>query len=148
MRLPRILRPFSRLVSALQGVRNALQDISLQLAVLCELQKAFGPATERLDLLEREHHQFQAECEGLLLRAEGKLKAANNAEARERALKKSYVHLLDPLDEVGDEPEAATRDPHSGNDAAASEAERLSAMRLDVAPSPKALAQRAKFGVR
>ena len=148
MRLPRVLRPFSRLVSALQGTRNALRDVSVQLAVLSDVQKEFGPAAERLDVLERQHHQFEAMCEGLLLKAEGKLRSANNAEARTRADKKSYEHLIDPLDEIGVDPEAPARDADRGNDAPPSEAERLSALRLDVAPSPKALAQRAKFGVR
>lgn len=82
------------------------------------------------------------------MKAEGKLRAANNAEARERANKRSYEHLLDPLDEIGLAPEAAGRHPDSGNDAPPSEAERVSALRLDVAPSLKTLAQRAKFGVR
>ena len=148
MRLPRVLRPVSRLISALQGIRNALRDVTGGLAALCATQKAAGPATERLDALEREHHQFEAMCEGLLLKAEGKLRSANNAEARTRADKKSYEHLIDPLYEVGVEPETAARHPDSGDDAATGDAERLSALRLDVAPNPKALAQRAKFGVR
>ena len=148
MRLPKVLRPFSRLIGALQEVRNGLRDVSGWLSVLCELQKAAGPAVERLDALERQHHQFEAMCEGLLLKAEGKLRSANNAEARTRADKKSYEHLLDPLDETGIEPEAPSGNADRDDDVAFSEAQRLSALRLDVAPSPKALAQRAKFGVK
>ena len=107
-----------------------------------------GPAVERLEALELSRHQFEAKCEGLLLKAEGKLRAANNAEARERALRRSYEHLIDPLLDPGDQPEAPARNADGKDDAAPSEEERLQAMRLDVAPSNKTLAQRAKFGVR
>ena len=86
-------------------------------------------------------------CQGLLQKAEGKLRAANNAEARERANKKSYEHLLDPLAEIGDEPETAAGDPDSGNHGAPSEAQGMPPVRADVALSPKARAQRAKWGV-
>jgi len=138
---------FSRFLAVTERIEDALSTLNATLYKLCQVQQEQGPATERLEALELSRHQWEAMCEGLLQKAEGKLKAANNAEARERANKKSYEHLLDPLDEVG-EPEAPGRHPDSGNDAAASEAERLHALRLDVAPSPKALAQRAKFGVR
>ncbi len=148
MRFPKVLRPISRVVGALQGLKNELRNVAVQLAALHEVQKSIGPARERLDVLERQHHQFEAMCEGLLLKAEGKLRSANNAEARTRADKKSYEHLVDIGDEIGDDPEAPGRHPDSGNDVPPGEAARLSAMRLDVAPSPKALAQRAKFGVR
>jgi len=148
LRLPRVLRPISRLVSALQGVKTELREVSKTLTMLWQVQQASGPATERLDALERSHHQFEARCEGLLLKAEGKLRSANNAEARTRADKKSYEHLVDPLAEDGEQPEA----PHGtyvlGDDAPPGEAERLQALRLDVAPSPKELVKRAKFGVR
>ena len=84
----------------------------------------------------------------MLQRAEGKHRAANNAEARERANKRSYEHLLDPFPEDGIETLTTDGDSVPRNDAPPSEAERLSALRVDVAPSNKTLAQRAKFGVR
>lgn len=113
-----------------------------------EVQESIGPSVDRLDVLEREHHQFEAMCEGLLMKAEGKLRSANNAEARTRADKKSYEHLLDPFPEDGGDglPPAGSAD--TVHDVAAREEERLHALRLDVAVSPKALATRAKFGVR
>lgn len=148
MRLPRVLRPFSRLVSALQGVRNALRDVTAALRALCEIQKAVGPGAERLDALERSHHQFEALCEGLLLKAEGKLRSANNAEARTRADRKAYEHLIDPLTEDGGDGIPPQGSSDTVHDVEASEAERLHSLRLDVASNPKALAQRAKFGVR
>jgi len=139
---------FRRLIAALEDMKTALHVLSAQLEDLVRVQRAQGPATERLELLEQARHQFEALCEGLLLKAEGKHRAANNAEARERQMKKSYEHLVDPLLEIGDEPEASARHPDSNNDGPPSEDERLQSLRLDVAASPKALAQRAKFGVR
>ena len=143
-----MLRPISRLIAALQGVRGELLEIGGELAKLSNTLREQGPATARLEALELSRLQWEATCEGLLQKAEGKLHAAANAEARERANKRSYAHLLDPLAEDGEEPETAARYPDSSLDAPPSEEERLSAMRLDVAASPKALAQRAKFGVR
>jgi len=143
-----VFRAFSRLLAVTERIEDALSSLNATLEKLCQVQQDQGPATERLEVLELSRHQWEAMCEGLLQKAEGKLRAANNAEARERANKKSYEHLLDPLAEVGDEPEAATRNADRDDDAAFSEAQRLSALRLDVAPSPKTLAQRAKFGVR
>lgn len=143
-----MFRPISRLVAAAEGVKAALRDVRDELLELCAAYRALGPAVERLEALERQRQQFEATCEGLLQKAEGKLGAARNAEARERANKRSYAHLLDPLAEDGEERITATPDAHSGNDAPPSEDERLHAMRLDVAPTDKALAQRAKFGVK
>ncbi len=143
-----VFRPLRALLAGLSRLEDVIATLSSRLTDLIMVMESAGPATSRLDRLEREHHTFQAECEGLLMKAEGKLRAANNAEARERANKRSYEHLLDPLDEDGELLAASARHPDSGNDAPPSEAERVQALRLDVAPSPKQLAQRAKFGVR
>jgi len=143
-----VFRAFSRLVAALEEITRSCGTLCVELAELSAAQNAQGPAIERLEALELSRHQWEAMCEGLLQKAEGKLRAANNAEARERANKRSYEHLIDPLDEVGDQPEAPARGPHSEIDAAPSEEERVHALRLDVAPTNKTLAQRAKFGVR
>jgi len=107
------------------------------------VQAEVAPATVRLDALERERHNFEAMAEGLLLKAEGKHKAANNAEARERALKKSYEKNLDTFDIDGEEGEGqgGVLPIH----VAAGESERLRPVRLDVAPSNKAAAISAKW---
>ncbi len=143
-----MFRPFSRLLAGLDGLQTAVNSLGYEVSKLIQAQRAQGPATERLEALELSRHQFEAMCEGLLQKAEGKLRAANNAEARERANKKSYEHLLDPLAEDGVEPEAPVRHPDSVDYGPSGEAERMSALRLDVAANPKTLAQRAKFGVR
>jgi len=143
-----VFRTFRRFLAALDSIKAELRGLSVELSELCATLKGQGPATARLEALELGHLQWEAMCEGLLLKAEGKLRAANNAEARERANKKSYAHLIDPFPEDGADPEARGRDAPSDNDAPPSEEERLQSLRLDVAASPKALAQRAKFGVR
>jgi len=131
----------------MQGLKGELRSLTGALTELRIAQQATGPASDRLEALELSRHQWEAMCEGLLQKAEGKLGAARNAEARERANKRSYAHLLDPLAEDGDVPEGGEGDPDSSDHAAPSEEERLHALRLDVAPSDKTLAQRAKFGV-
>ncbi len=132
-----ISRGFRRLL-------EALELIGLSLSELVQGQREAGPAIDRLDALERSRHQFEAEVQGLLLKAEGKLKAASNAEARERQLKKSYERdLLDGIDpDGGAGPETG---PVLHHDVETSEEERVSALRLGVAPSNKAAAQLAKW---
>jgi len=136
----RIFREFRRLVEAVEGLAGALE-------VAAERENSLGPALDRLTSLETQRHQFEAEIQGVLLQAKGKLQAANNAEARERQLKKSYERDADPFPVDGENGEAPEGSAILGDDAAASEAKRLQALRLDVAPNNKALAQRAKWGV-
>jgi len=143
-----VFRAFRALAAALGDIADHLSLVSIVLQELCAVQKEQGPAVARLETLEMSRHQWEANCEGLLTKAEGKLRAANNAESRERVMRKSYEHLIDPLDEIGVEPETATRDLDISNDVRPGETERLQALRLDVAPNNKTLAQRAKFGVR
>jgi len=117
------------------------------LVAAAEREESLGPALDRLAALETSRHQFNAEIEGLLLRAEGKLKAALNAEARERTQRRAYESQLDPFPENGEGAPSEAQEGVQQLDAAISEGERLQAMRLDVAPSNKALAQRAKWGI-
>ena len=135
-----IFRPFRPLL-------DAIKALTLSVERLAQLHEAIGPALDRLDTLERTRHQFEAECEGMLLKADGKLKAAASAEQRERQISKANKLRLDPFGDPSEEVQAAkTVLP---NHAPPSEEERLQALRLDVAPlNSKTLAQRAKFGVR
>jgi len=129
---------FRRLIAAILELVGVVRE-------LVDAQRQIAPATARLDVLERERHQFEAEVEGLLLKAEGKHKAANNAEARERALKRSYEKNADSFDP--DSPEDQGERGVLPVDVAPSESERMSAMRLDVAPTNnKAAAITAKWG--
>jgi len=135
-----VFHDFRRLITA-------IQDLAAVLRGLLKVQVEYGPVADRLEALELSRHHFEAEIQGVLLKADGKLKAANNAEARERQLKRSYERdeIVGPLDADGAQgSEAETVLP---NHAEAGEAERLHSLRLDVAPTGKALAVRAKFGM-
>lgn len=135
-----VFRGFRRLL-------EALELIGLALSELVAAHRDAGQFLDRINALERSRHQFEAECEGKLLRADGKLKAASNAEARERQLKRSYERVTDQFDPDGAEPEDPERAALLEHDAQEREAERVQAMRLGLAPNNKTLAIRAKFGL-
>jgi len=126
--------------------RPLIASVDTLAAVVADLeacQREYGPAVDRLDALELGRVAWEAECEGLLLKADGKLKAANNAEARERQLKRSR-DKQDPFDPNGEGTE--------GERAAIAEA--LAATRPpephvpeEIPLTKKALALRAKWGV-
>jgi len=129
---------FRRLVEAIQALAASLAD-------LVRIQRELGPAIDRLAALELSRHHFEAECQGMLLRADGKLKAATSAEQRERQLKKANEKLVDSFDLLGTEVPLTSADV--GHDDPASEAERLPPVRLDVAPNRKGAALMAKWGI-
>jgi len=134
-----IFSEFRRLRVAAEQIADALSD-------LAKMQREVGPALDRIDALELSRHHFEAECAGKLLQADGKLKAASNAEARERQLKRSYERQIDDLDpSTTNGSEVADAAGVLPLDAEAVEDERLRAMRLVVAPSPKAAAIAAKW---
>ena len=135
-----VFQGFRRLVDAIQALAAALMELT-------EIQRQLGPALNRLDELERHRTHFEAHCEGTLLKAEGKLKAAHSAEQRERQLKKTNERTAESFDLEGDpQPERGT--DVLFDDAKRSETERVSPVRVAVAPTNKTVAQRAKFGVR
>lgn len=133
--------------SVLRDFRSLVEAVNSLVAVLRMLettQRDAGPALDRLNAMELSRHQFEAECEGILLKADGKLKAAANAEARERQLKKSYERQLDPLNPDGEEgPDHGTL--VLDTDAPRGQAEGLQPVRVGLAPNTKAHAVRAKW---
>lgn len=134
-----IFQGFRRFLEVITALTSALEQ-------LATIQRNLGPALERLEVLERGRHHFEAECQGLLLKAEGRVKAANSSEQRERQIKKANDKLVD----FGDlESEEAT--PHGtyvlSDDGKGSAAPRLPALPLVLARNDKAHAVRAKFGV-
>ena len=136
-----IFRQFRRLLDIIQALVDSIER-------LARVQEELGPALDRLNSLELSRHQFEAECEGMLLKADGKLRAANSSEQRERQLKKTNdKHALDPFDPDGD-PGPEQGYPVLKNDAPAGEGEGVPPMRLALATNDKAYAQRAKWGVR
>ena len=135
-----ILLGFRRLLEAIQALTDALLALN-------ETQRQLGPALDRLEALERNRHQFEAECEGMLLKADGKLKAATSAEQRERQLKKANEKLSDPFDLDSEEAAETGRHPVLVDDAAGGEAPGVPAVRLALASNDKTYAVRTKWGV-
>jgi len=133
-----IFQAFRRFYDAIKALTSSVDR-------LAQIQEDLGPAMDRLATLELSRHHFEAECQGMLLKADGKLKAAASAEARERQLKKANDRLDDPFRADGED--GAAPAPVLPDDAAAGEAEGVRPVRLALATNNKAFAQRAKFGV-
>lgn len=150
-----ILKSIFVLVSTIEGalekskldspLTDRVEDLTRTIRVLSSVQQDHAPAIDRLDELERSRIHFEAACEGLLLKAEGKHNAAKAAEARERQLKRSYEKaVVDPFPLDGEEAENGAV---LALDAQAGEAERVPAVYMGVAKNhKKALALRAKWG--
>jgi len=136
----KVLRDFSRLAEGVQSLAASLRD-------LAKSRREEGPASDRLDALELSRARFEAEMESYLLRAEGKLKAASNAEQRERHLKRTNEKLLDPFGADSEEELEEERTDVQVGDAPGSETEGVPPVRLELeAVDGKALATRVKFG--
>ena len=130
---------FRRFVEAITALTSSLDN-------LANIQRELGPALDRLEALERTRHQFEAQCEGMLLKADGKLRAAASSEARERQLKKANDRVVaDPFREAGEE--GTEPAPVFPNHVAGGEAPGVPAVRMALAPNNKAHAVRAKFGL-
>lgn len=112
---------------------------------LTQVQRDAGPALARLEALELSRHQFEAEVQGALLEAKGKLKGALSSEARERHMRKQSERDADPFSEAGEEVAEAGRAVQR-NDVEPGEAQQVQSMRSPLAPGPKEAALNHKFG--
>jgi len=122
-------------------IADALERLATSHSAALQAVKDHGPATDRLDALELDRHRFEAEMEGLLLKSEGKLKAANNSEARERHQREKHERDFDPFPEDREEgPERLSELYADG-----SEEEELQPVHLGMEKNSKAYALRAKF---
>jgi len=131
-----VLRDFRRIADALE--RLAAQHGAFVRAL--EENKA---STDRLDDLELSRSRFEADIEGLFLKAEGKLKAAANAEARERTMarKRFEESDTDPFDDDREEEQEALPEGY----AEAGYPEEMHAVPVGVETNSKAHALRFKF---
>jgi len=142
-----IFRTFRDFLETLKGIRGELAFLGAEITRLCDVQRELGPAIDRLEALELSRAHHEAEMQGLVLKAEGQYRAAFNAEARERTIKKSNERFTDPLDEPGE-----TETPSEGvyilkDDATPGEAEGVPPVRLALAPvDGKAAALARKWG--
>ena len=125
---------------------ESVEKLTGTLVAVAEIQQEHGPAVDRLDALELGRIAWEAECEGLLLKADGKLKAANNAEARERQLKRSR-DKRDPFEDNGDERGPVTEEERALlAQLAGGQGEAVDVAGVAVPESPKARVLRAKWG--
>jgi len=129
-----VLRDFRR-------IADALERLAATTTRAVSAAEENAPSTARLDQLELDPHQFEAEMEGLLLKAEGKLKAANNSEARERHQREKHERDFDPFPEDSEEIERRVQD----FDAEGVEAEEVLPLHLGLETNSKAHALRAKW---
>jgi len=100
----------------------------------------------RLVSLELGRTIWEAETEGLLLKAGGILKSANNAESRARTMQKNYENFFDTVDPDSLEAlqeEGGAAVPQADGDPG--ETEELLPLPLGLAPTGKALATHLKF---
>ena len=133
-----VLLGFRRLLEAIQALTESL-------TALTDVQRQLGPALDRLEALERSRIHFEADVEGMLLKADGKLKAATSAEQRERQLKKANDKAADTFDfETEVEPDGGAL---RSRDAPPGEEEGVPAMRVALASNNKAHAVRTKWGI-
>ena len=94
-----VLRDFRR-------IADSLERLAASVTAAASRQQDSVALTERIEDLERERALWEADVEGLLAKAEGKLKAASNAEARERTMQKRLGDESDPFLAAGEEIEA------------------------------------------
>jgi len=136
-----------QILANFRRIAEALESVNYTLGLCIAAMREARPADERLEALELSRAQFEADVEGVLMKAQGKLKAAANAEARERTMKKAYEDRIDDFDSnsvhtLSEEEVADIR----RRDAQGSQEEQVHPVHLDVAPvDKKAYALRAKF---
>jgi len=137
---------FRRHLAAAQGTEKALREISDVLHEVSGRVADRAELVERIEQLELSRAKWEAEIDGLLMKADSTLRSAANAEARTRTMRKSYEGfaddgLTDRETEVGQE---LTEHVPNGNVAPIA-AEPLQAVHVDLAQNAKAGALRMKF---
>lgn len=98
-----MFQAFRALPEAVRSVTIALEHVDQSLRDYLTLQEQAGAVLERVEHLERTRSIWEAEIEAGVLKADGKLKAANNAESRARTMERHVEKHLDPFDEDGEE---------------------------------------------
>jgi len=100
-----MFRWFRRHLEAQECASAALADVSAALKKAIDSRIEGSDLDERVASLELQRAVFEADMEGLLSKAEGKLKAASNSEARERTMRKQREAFVDDFDEVSQAPQ-------------------------------------------
>jgi len=126
----------------IRALVEALNRVNATLGQLVAAQAEAGPPLDRLEHLELSRVSWEAEVEGILLKAQGKEKAARSAEARTRTMRRFNEENFDTVDE--DSVEVTPAIPQGY--APASEEEEVQPVRLGVAPTNKTVASKLKWG--
>ena len=130
-----VLRDFRR-------IADALERLAASVTAAASRQQSTTALTDRIEDLERERGLWEADVEGLLAKAEGKLKASLNAEARERTMQRKSADGFDPFLAPGEEIEATV----PAGDAEAGDTEEVLPLHLGVETiTPKEQRLRMKF---
>ena len=121
---------------------DALERLAANLPAANRERNEVALLVEKIVDLERSRALWEADVEGMLAKAEGKLRAAANAEARERTMKEFHEEELDPFPQDSPEVEARIQD----NDAEAGFAEQVLPLPMGLeAESKKAFRLRMKY---
>jgi len=121
---------------------DALERLAANLPAANREHNEVALLVEKIVALERSRALWEADVEGMLAKAEGKLRAAANAEARERTMKDFHEDDIDPFPQDSPEVQARVQD----DDAENVFAEEVQPLPVDMAPETrKAFALRMKF---
>jgi len=138
-----VLSEIRALPEAVRKLAASVHRVTGRLDTIIGLERENGPAEARLEELERSRARWEAEIEALVMKADGTLKAASNAESRSRTMIRHAEKLSDPFGEEGD---GVGEDILPG-DAPRGEAETVQPVHLAVAANSKEGRLRAKFNV-
>jgi hypothetical protein len=130
----------------LETIASSLLELRRSIAEALVVKGDGDSISERVATLELGRGLFEADMEGLLAKCEGKLKAANNAEARERTMRKQRENLTDDFDADGtQEIEAQPQLVFPQGNAPHGGAEPVQPVHVGVARNDKTLAARMKW---
>ena len=140
-----MFRWFRRHLEAQESASAALADVSAALAKAIDESTKSSDLDERVAALELQRAVFEADMEGLLSKAEGKLKAASNSEARERTMRKQREAVFDDFDEVSQAPQPQAQYLLPEGNGEVGYPEGMQPMPMGVATDNKAHITRMKF---
>ena len=143
--LGHMFRAFREHTEAIQTLKVALKELAAVMLEDLKERDSAGGALDRIDDLERSRARWEAELEGMILKAEGTLKAANNAESRARTMKRHAENYVDDYEPDRDPEETAQRKLVPGGDAQLGGANRVQPVPVGVEDDPKAHVTRMKF---
>lgn len=137
---------FRHCLEALEAIANSLLELRTSISESLRAKADSDALAERVGALELGRGLFEADMEGLLAKCEGKMKAANNAEARERTMRRQRENFSDGFDNDFEEAELeGTHRVLPPGNATSREEEPMHTVHVGLASSDKTLPLRMKF---